>query len=66
MSQSNIRFIGVSTSNSSIMKIFPEWSKTLGLNATISGIDIPLNSEPEIYTSEEVLVALQRIPYQPV
>ena len=46
MSQSNIRFIGVSTSNSSIMKIFPEWSKTLGLNATISGIDIPLNSEP--------------------
>ena len=51
MSQSNIRFIGVSTSNSSIMKIFPEWSKTLGLNATISGIDIPLNSEPEIYTS---------------
>lgn len=51
MSQSNIRFIGVSTSNSSIMKIFPEWSKTLGLDATISGIDIPLNSEPEVYTS---------------
>ena len=33
MSQKNMRFIGVSTASSSIMKIFPSWSKTLNLNA---------------------------------
>jgi shikimate 5-dehydrogenase len=49
MSQQNIRFIGVSTSKSSIMKIFPEWSKTLKLGASISGIDIPLNSAAKDY-----------------
>lgn len=49
MDQQNIRFIGVSTSNSSIMKIFPEWSKTLKLGASISGIDIPLNSSAKDY-----------------
>ncbi|MEX1133979.1 MAG: shikimate dehydrogenase [Acidimicrobiia bacterium] len=35
-------FIGVSTSGSSIMRLFPEWAKTLGLDAEIVGIDVPL------------------------
>jgi len=46
-----MRFIGVSTANSSIMKIFPNWSRTLGLNAVISGIDIPLNASKDDYVS---------------
>jgi len=51
MSRKNMRFIGVSTANSSIMKIFPNWSRTLGLNAVISGIDIPLNASKDDYVS---------------
>ena len=35
-------FIGVSTSGSSIMQLFPEWAKTFGLDAEIVGIDVPL------------------------
>ena len=46
-----MRFIGVSTANSSIMKIFPSWSKTLGLDAVIMGIDIPLNAGKAEYVS---------------
>jgi shikimate dehydrogenase len=49
MSQKNMRFIGVSTGSSSIMKIFPSWSKTLGLDAVITGIDIPLNASQADY-----------------
>ena len=51
MSQTNMKFIGVSTSSSSIMKIFPAWNKILGINASISGIDIPLNANPDSYIS---------------
>jgi len=51
MSQKNMRFIGVSTANSSIMKIFPSWSKTLGLEAVINGIDIPIDASKNEYVS---------------
>jgi shikimate 5-dehydrogenase len=51
MSQKNMRFIGVSTANSSIMKIFPSWSKTLGLDAVINGIDIPIDASKNEYVS---------------
>ena len=30
-------FIGVTTTQSSIMKVFPRWSDALGLNAVIKG-----------------------------
>ena len=46
-----MRFIGVSTANSSIMKIFPSWSKTLGLDAVINGIDIPIDASKNEYVS---------------
>lgn len=39
-------FIGVSTGNSSIVKVFPTWSEILGLDAELFGIDIPLAAEP--------------------
>lgn len=42
-------FIGVTTSKSSIMKVFPAWAKHLGLNAELKGIDFVPNSDPEAY-----------------
>lgn len=45
-----IHFIGVSTSQSSIMQVFPKWATELGIHgATIRGIDLPLNAPPESY-----------------
>ena len=37
-------FIGVTTGQSSIMRIFPIWAKALGLDACIKGIDITLHA----------------------
>jgi shikimate 5-dehydrogenase len=43
-------FIGVSTGQSSIMRVFPAWAKALGLDdAVIRGIDFPLHAEPAAY-----------------
>jgi shikimate 5-dehydrogenase len=48
--QPTMYFIGVTTGQSSIMKLFPLWAKVLGLdNAVIKGIDIELHAKPEIY-----------------
>ncbi|WP_194841499.1 shikimate dehydrogenase family protein [Sporosarcina obsidiansis] len=43
-------FIGVTTTKSSIMKLFPEWAKELGLeNAVLKGIDMEIHADPEDY-----------------
>lgn len=42
-------FIGVTTSKSSIMKVFPKWSEVLGIGAEIVGYDCPLHAPPEMY-----------------
>ena len=43
-------FIGVTTTNSSIMRIFPEWMHTLGHpHVAIKGVDLQLNDEPANY-----------------
>ncbi|MCY4069786.1 MAG: shikimate dehydrogenase [Chloroflexi bacterium] len=42
-------FVGVSTGQSSIMKIFPQWARILGLKAKLLGCDIPLNAPPANY-----------------
>ncbi len=42
-------FIGVSTGKSSIMDVFPAWADALGIDATISGIDLPLDAPAEAY-----------------
>lgn len=48
--QPTMYFIGVTTGQSSIMKLFPLWAKVLGLgNAIIKGIDIELHAAPETY-----------------
>ena len=45
-----IYFIGVTTTKSSIMKVYPEWAKALGLVDTeIKGIDIAIHEKPIIY-----------------
>lgn len=42
-------FIGVTTGKSSIMKVFPEWAKALGIHAAIRGMDFTPHSEPDEY-----------------
>jgi shikimate dehydrogenase len=44
-------FIGVSTSASSIMRVFPNWSDVLGLGAEIVGFDAPIHAPARIYRS---------------
>lgn len=44
-----MRFVGVSTASSSIMRVFPLWSELLGLDADLVGLDIPLGAPPEYY-----------------
>lgn len=42
-------FIGVTTGQSSIMRIFPIWAEALGIDACIKGIDITLHAPAEDY-----------------
>lgn len=43
-------FIGVTTAQSSIMRVFPEWARHLGLgDVEIKGIDFPLHASREAY-----------------
>lgn len=43
-------FIGVTTGQSSIMKLFPRWAEALGLRgAVIQGIDIAIHADPQLY-----------------
>jgi len=42
-------FIGVTTRQSSIMRVFPKWSEILGLGAEIVGYDAPIHAPPEVY-----------------
>jgi shikimate dehydrogenase len=44
-----MRFVGVSTAQSSIMPIFPRWCEILGLDAELVGLDLPLDATPEQY-----------------
>jgi shikimate 5-dehydrogenase len=43
-------FVGVSTSQSSIMRVFPRWASILGLPTTrLTGFDLPLDASREQY-----------------
>lgn len=42
-------FIGVTTGQSSIMKVFPVWAEALGIDAVIKGIDLPIHAPAEDY-----------------
>lgn len=42
-------FVGVTTAQSSIMKVFPKWSEALDLGAEIAGYDAPIHAPAEVY-----------------
>lgn len=46
-----IYFVGVTTSQSSIMRVFPRWAAMLGLRAQIVGADFVLHDAPTAYRS---------------
>jgi shikimate 5-dehydrogenase len=48
--QPTFYFIGVTTTKSSIMRVFPAWARHLGLtDAVLKGIDFPLHADPQAY-----------------
>jgi shikimate dehydrogenase len=47
--QPTMYFIGVTTTKSSIMNVFPEWAKALGIHAVLKGIDIAIHEDPAVY-----------------
>lgn len=53
-------FIGVTTGQSSIMKLFPLWAKSLCIDAEIKGIDIHIHASREVY--REVVTFLKNDP----
>ena len=60
--QPTMYFIGVTTTKSSIMGIFPEWAKALGLKDTVlKGIDIEIHGKEETY--REVVSFIKEDPY---
>jgi len=54
-------FIGVTTGQSSIMRVFPEWARHLGLgDVEMKGIDFQPHATPEAY--REAVAFLKRDP----
>jgi shikimate dehydrogenase len=53
-------FIGVTTNQSSIMRVFPAWAQELGLAAVLKGIDLPPGAPPSEY--QEVVRFLKSDP----
>ena len=57
-----VYFIGVTTANSSIMKVFPLWMQELGrTDVVIQGVDLKLHDDPENYRA-----AVAQIKYDPL
>jgi len=46
---STMEFVGVTTTSSSIMPLFPLWARDLGIDARLVGRDVPLDAPPEAY-----------------
>ncbi|MGL4944591.1 MAG: shikimate dehydrogenase family protein [Thermoguttaceae bacterium] len=42
-------FVGVTTAQSSIMKVFPRWAEVLGIDAVMRGIDLPIHAPADEY-----------------
>ncbi|NIA14229.1 MAG: shikimate dehydrogenase [Nitrospiraceae bacterium] len=53
-------FIGVTTGQSSIMRVFPAWAKHLGISPVIVGIDCEWHDDPEVYRN--VVASLKSDP----
>lgn len=61
MTTARMRFVGVATASSSIMKVFPVWADLLGLDAELVGLDVPLGAPPHVH--REALLTMQRDPH---
>ena len=54
-------FIGVTTAQSAIMRVFPAWARRLDLGEVVmSGHDLPLHAEPQRY--RDVVAAIKSSP----
>jgi len=53
-------FVGVTTNQSSIMRVFPAWAEELGLSAVLKGIDLPPGAPSASY--QEVVRFLKSDP----
>jgi shikimate 5-dehydrogenase len=42
-------FIGVSTGESSIMRLFPRWAEILGIDVTLEGRDLPVRADADAF-----------------
>lgn len=51
-----LHFIGVTTGQSSIMRVFPAWARHLGIDAAIRGIDLPLRAGADAYREAAAFV----------
>lgn len=61
MPERRFSFIGVTTGQSAIMRVFPVWAEYLGLGPVVMrGYDLPIHAEPERY--REVVTALKADP----
>jgi len=47
--QPTFYFVGMTTGQSSIMKVFPAWARHLGISECIQGIDCKWHDEPDVY-----------------
>ncbi len=54
-------FIGVTTTQSTMTRLFPAWAEILGLHAQLIGVDLPLQASPELYRQ-----AVAQIKYDPL
>ena len=50
-SQPAMFFVGVTTGQSAILRVFPRWAAILGLDAQLVGYDCPLGAPPRQYRS---------------
>ena len=56
--QPTLYFIGVTTGQSSINRVFPDWAAHLGLDdAVLRGIDFPLHADPAAYRDAVAFIA---------
>ncbi|MCS7220816.1 MAG: shikimate dehydrogenase [Anaerolineae bacterium] len=59
--QPTILFVGVTTGQSAIMRVFPLWAQELGQpDLTVEGVDLKLHDDPEAY--RRVVVQIKRDP----
>ena len=57
-------FIGVTTGQSSIMRIFPIWAEALGIDACIKGIDITLHAPAEDYRAAVEFIKNDQVAFE--